>query len=82
VTSQVTDPGSGYAFYDGTSMATPHVSAVAALVWSYNTSWSASKVRTALEKSAEDLGTAGRDNNYGFGLVRAKAALDYAIANP
>jgi subtilisin family serine protease len=82
VKSQVTDPGNGYEPYDGTSMATPHVSAVAALVWSYNTSWTAQRVRNALEKSAQDLGTAGRDNYYGHGLVQAKAALNYAIANP
>ncbi len=82
VVSQVTDPGSGYEAYDGTSMATPHVAAVAALVWSYNTSWTATRVRNALEKSAQDLGAVGRDNYYGNGLVRAKAALDYAIANP
>jgi len=82
VVSQKIEPGSGYAFYDGTSMATPHVSAVAALVWSYNTTWSVSKIRTALEKTAEDRGAAGRDNYYGYGIVRAKAALDYAIANP
>jgi serine protease len=82
VASNVTDPGNGYEFYDGTSMATPHVSAVAALIWSYNTSWTAQRVRNALEKSALDLGTAGRDNYYGNGLVQAKAALDYAIANP
>jgi subtilisin family serine protease len=82
VVSKVTDPGSGYAFYDGTSMATPHVSAIAALIWSYNTSWTATRVRNALEKSAEDRGAVGRDNYYGHGLVRAKAALDYAIANP
>jgi serine protease len=80
--SQKTEPASGYEFYDGTSMATPHVSAVAALIWSYNTSWTNTRVRNALEKSAEDLGTAGRDNYYGNGLVRSKAALDYAIANP
>jgi subtilisin family serine protease len=82
VVSLATEPASGYAFYDGTSMATPHVSAIAALIWSYNTSWTVSRVRNALEKSAEDLGAAGRDNYYGNGLVRAKAALDYAIANP
>jgi subtilisin family serine protease len=58
------------------------VAAVAALVWSYNTSWTATRVRNALEKSAQDLGAVGRDNYYGNGLVRAKAALDYAIANP
>jgi subtilisin family serine protease len=77
-----TEPGNGYEAYDGTSMATPHVSAVAALVWSYNTSWTNTRVRKALEMSAEDRGAAGRDNYYGYGIVRAKAALDYAIANP
>jgi serine protease len=82
VVSTYVSPASGYAFYDGTSMATPHVAAVAALIWSYNTSWTATRVRNALEKSAEDLGAPGRDNYYGHGLVRAKAALDYAIANP
>jgi subtilisin family serine protease len=82
VVSTVQSPASGYAFYDGTSMATPHVSAVAALIWSYNTTWSVSRVRNALEKSAQDLGAVGRDNYYGHGLVQAKAALNYAIANP
>jgi subtilisin family serine protease len=69
-----TGPGN-YAFFDGTSMATPHVSAVAALVWSYNTGWTNAQIRTALQSTAEDLGAAGRDNAYGYGLVRAKAAL-------
>ncbi|HEY0096196.1 MAG TPA: S8 family serine peptidase [Archangium sp.] len=78
--STVQDPGSGYEFYDGTSMATPHVSAVAALVWSYKPTWTNLQIREALEKTAEDRGTAGRDNYYGFGIVRAKAALDYLKA--
>jgi serine protease len=81
VVSSYTEPASGYAFYDGTSMATPHVSAVAALVWSYNTNWTNAQVRQALEATAEDRGTAGRDNYYGYGIVQAKAALDYLIAN-
>lgn len=65
-----------YAYFDGTSMATPHVSAVAALVWSKNLGCTAAQLRTSLNASAEDLGTAGRDTKYGFGLVRAKAAHD------
>lgn len=67
---------SGYAYYDGTSMATPHVSAVAALVWSTNPSATPDMVRNALDSTAEDLGTAGRDNYYGYGLVNALAAAD------
>ncbi|MBQ5943082.1 S8 family serine peptidase, partial [Massilia sp. AB1] len=65
-----------YAYYDGTSMATPHVSAVAALVWSYFPTCTAAQMRTSLINSAQDLGTAGRDTKYGYGLVQAKAAYD------
>ena len=65
-----------YAYFDGTSMATPHVSAVAALVWSYFPSCTGAQIRASLTKSALDLGTAGRDVYYGFGLVQAKAAKD------
>lgn len=65
-----------YAYYDGTSMATPHVSAVAALVWSYYPTCTAAQMRTSLANSALDLGTAGRDTKYGYGLVQAKAAYD------
>jgi subtilisin family serine protease len=67
---------SNYAYFDGTSMATPHVSAVAALVWSRNLNCTPLQLRNSLNKSAKDLGTAGRDNSYGFGLVQAKAADD------
>src|SRR6478736_6023911 len=66
----------GYAYYNGTSMAAPHVSGVAALIWSKHPGATNVQVRTALTNSAEDLGTPGRDDSYGFGLVRAKNALD------
>ncbi|HEU4776275.1 MAG TPA: S8 family serine peptidase [Telluria sp.] len=65
-----------YAYFDGTSMATPHVSAVAALVWSYFPSCTGAQIRSSLTKSAMDLGTAGRDVKFGYGLVQAKAAKD------
>jgi len=65
---------SNYANFDGTSMATPHVSAVAALVWALNTGCTASQLRTSLNLSAQDLGAAGRDTKFGYGLVQAKAA--------
>ncbi|GAB3347024.1 S8 family serine peptidase [Lysobacter tyrosinilyticus] len=64
----------GYAYLDGTSMATPHVSGVAALVWSANPTATNTAVRNALESTALDLGVAGRDNDYGHGLVQALAA--------
>lgn len=77
LTSEVTYEQSAWAYYDGTSMATPHVSAVAALIWSAAPTKSNADVRKALQVTAEDLGAAGRDTSFGFGLVRAKAALDY-----
>ncbi|SHH28079.1 S8 family serine peptidase [Massilia sp. CF038] len=65
-----------YAYFDGTSMATPHVSAVAALVWSYFPSCTGPQIRSTLTKSAIDLGPVGRDVKFGYGLVQAKAAKD------
>lgn len=73
-------PASGYDSWSGTSMATPHVAAVAALVWSQNPGWTNTQVVHALEATAEDLGDPGRDDSYGWGLVRAKAAVDFLNA--
>jgi serine protease len=69
--------GSGYEAWDGTSMATPHVSGVAALLWSYGPSLTNAQIRQAMQATALDLGPAGRDNAYGYGLVQASAALQY-----
>lgn len=77
VTSNFYWPESGYEAWDGTSMATPHVSAVAALVWSAVPSASNADIRDALNSTALDLGAAGRDVAYGYGLVQAAAAIDY-----
>ena len=76
VSSTYTAPASGYEYYDGTSMATPHASAVAALVWSADPTATNAEIRAVLQQTAQDLGTAGRDNYYGFGLIQAKDAID------
>ena len=65
----------GYALNSGTSMATPHVAGVAALVWSANPSWTNHQVRGALNATARDLGSAGYDTSFGWGLVQAQDAL-------
>ncbi|WP_416461841.1 S8 family serine peptidase [Rubrivivax gelatinosus] len=65
-----------YSAFNGTSMATPHTSAVAALVWSYFPSCTASQIRASLINSALDIGDTGRDDKTGAGLVQAKAAID------
>lgn len=70
-----------YAYYNGTSMATPHVSGVAALAWSNNISCTAAQVRAALKSTAIDLDVAGRDDKTGYGLVQAKATSDSLAAS-
>lgn len=63
-----------YVGYIGTSMATPHVAGVAALLMQQGITDPAA-VEGALEKFAIDLGAAGRDDLYGYGLVDARATL-------
>ena len=70
-------PPYGYAAWSGTSMATPHVAGVAALVWSYNPSWTNAQIRQALQQTAKDKGDPGRDLFFGYGIVQAKDALDF-----
>ena len=71
---------SNYEVFQGTSMATPHVAGVAALVWSYFPNCSAAQIAGTLTKSALDLGVPGRDDDTGYGLVQAKAAYDRIAA--
>ncbi len=68
-------------YQNGTSMAAPHASAVAALVWSQHAGCSAANVRNALTSTALDIDRHGRDDKTGHGLVQAKAAVDYLSAN-
>ena len=66
-----------YWFLQGTSMASPHVAGVAALVISLGNATSPDEVRQALESTSKDLGASGRDDTYGHGLVNAFAALNW-----
>jgi len=63
-----------YFYFDGTSQATPHVSAAAAMLISQGIT-DPQAVRAALELSAEDLGPPGRDDSYGHGLIKPADAL-------
>ena len=64
----------GYIGYIGTSMAAPHVAGVAAMLMQQGVTDPA-VIEEILEKTAVDLGSPGRDNTFGFGLVDARAAL-------
>ena len=67
-----------YIYGSGTSMSTPHVAGVAALVWSQATTLANTELRDHLRNTARDLGAAGWDQLYGYGLVDARATLDAA----
>jgi serine protease len=60
--------------YIGTSMAAPHVSALAALLMSQGIT-TPKAVEAAIKAFALDLGAAGRDDDYGFGLIQPRASL-------
>ena len=71
-----------YEMESGTSMASPHVAGVAALIWSARPSLSVAELETVLRNSAVDLGDPGRDNVYGSGRLDAEAALAEAVPSP
>lgn len=71
-----TVPGGGYAYYSGTSMASPHVAGVAALVLSANSTLTNVQVRSILQGTAENLGL--KMEHQGYGLVRADLAVQAA----
>lgn len=70
-----------YAYMSGTSMATPYVSGVAALLFSARPSATPAEVKAALLSSAKDLGARGFDREFGYGLVQAQKAME-ALVGP
>lgn len=66
-----TYPRTGYKRLSGTSMASPHVAGVAALIKRRHPSWSGDRIRVHMWRTARDLGASGRDWAYGYGLVNA-----------
>jgi subtilisin family serine protease len=60
----------------GTSMASPHVAGVAALIVAKHPGYSPAQVEAALRKSSDDLGKPGRDDFFGLGRVNASKAGD------
>jgi serine protease len=81
ILQQTLDGAGGWAdrSFSGTSMAAPHVAAVAALALAAGRATTALGVMRLLTRTALDLGVPGRDAAYGAGLVRADAALGVAV---
>jgi type VII secretion-associated serine protease mycosin len=67
--------GYSYRSMSGTSMAAPHVAAIAALLKAANPALTPDQIEAALEKTAVDLGPTGFDNDYGNGRIDPVAAL-------
>jgi thermitase len=68
--------GHFYCSLSGTSMATPHVSGLAALLWSFDHGLTADRVRAIIQATADDLGDPGRDDTFGYGRINAARALE------
>lgn len=65
----------GYDVMDGTSMAAPYVAGLAALVRSQNPRMTAAQVKMRIERSADDLGDPGFDEQFGHGRINAARAI-------
>lgn len=72
----------GYKSLSGTSMASPHVVGVAAKIWAARPDCTNLQVREAMENTARDLGSSGKDIFYGHGLVQAADAYQYLLTLP
>lgn len=67
--------GNFYATWSGTSMATPMISGVIALMKNAHPAYTQSEVENKLFSTAKDLGLSGKDKDYGWGRVRANLAV-------
>lgn len=72
----------GYYFYQGTSMAAPHVAALAAMVKSAGVALTSDEVKDALTSTATDLYGEGKDKETGYGLINVYGALQYTPSTP
>lgn len=80
--SLVSAAGSGYATYSGTSMSTPHVTGVVALLKEARPALTGAEIMDLLRRTATDLGAPGADPAYGAGRVDALAAVSAVVAAP
>ncbi len=72
---------SDYGYMSGTSMATPAVAGIAALVWSNHPTCTGEEIRSALKATAMDAGAAGKDDFFGYGIAQAADMNAYLTQN-
>lgn len=70
----------GYGPMSGTSMATPHITGVVALIRQACPDLTIPEIKQIMYDTAVDLGTAGKDNSYGWGMVDAYEACLMAVS--
>ena len=75
-------PAARYMSMSGTSMAAPQVSGAFALLRSYKPGLSGAEAEKRVLESARDLGTAGYDSTYGWGLLQVDKALGLQPLTP
>jgi thermitase len=80
VNVQSTYAGGLYMQLSGTSMATPHVAGVAAVIADLNPTANAATLRSKLDAAVDDIGPAGRDTSFGLGRVNLCKAAGGACA--
>lgn len=71
-----------YCRVSGTSMATPHVAGLAALIISKNPTLTNEEVRQIIRTGADDLGTPGKDSSFGYGRINAATAIGLSDTRP
>jgi subtilisin family serine protease len=71
-------PGGTWKRYSGTSMATPHISGVIALLYQINPQFTIAEIEEILNSTAMDRASKGKDNRYGHGVVQVDLAVERA----
>lgn len=74
-------PGSQYAALSGTSMASPHVAALASLILSVCPDITNAEIADIMRETANDLGSPGKDPYFGYGQINMQRALHAALGH-